>query len=152
MTPRATPWGAYRTIAAALRTRITNGEFAAGATLPSEAKLCTEYGVARNTVRRALEQLAGEGLIVTQPGRERLVTPAEDTAARAVPRYRHIAAELRARIASGDLQPGDALPSEAELSSRYGVARGTARHALAELEGSGLVRTIHGKGRYVRSP
>lgn len=33
---------------------------------------------------------------------------------------------------------------------RRWVARGTARRALAELEGAGLVEAVHGKGRYVR--
>jgi DNA-binding GntR family transcriptional regulator len=42
------------------------------------------------------------------------------------------------------------LPSESALAQQYGVARGTARHALAELEGSGLIESVHGKGRFVR--
>jgi DNA-binding GntR family transcriptional regulator len=62
-----------------------------------------------------------------------------------------MAAELHSMIESGELGPGDALPSESALAERYGVARGTARHALAELEGAGLVESVHGKGRYVRS-
>jgi DNA-binding GntR family transcriptional regulator len=53
-------------------------------------------------------------------------------------------------IESGKLGPGDALPSESALAERYGVARGTARQALAELEGSGLVESVQGKGRFVR--
>ena len=153
MSPRATAWGAYRHIAAALRERIAAGEFAAGATIPSEAALCVEYGVARNTVRRALEQLADEGLIVVQPGRGRLVlAPGGDPHTPDGPRYRAVAAELRAQIESGELGPGDPLPSEAMLGHRYGISRGTARHALAELEGAGLVEAIHGKGRFVRRP
>jgi DNA-binding GntR family transcriptional regulator len=42
------------------------------------------------------------------------------------------------------------VPSESALAEEYGVSRGTARHALAELEGAGLVIAVHGKGRYVR--
>jgi GntR family transcriptional regulator len=53
-------------------------------------------------------------------------------------------------IESGRLCPGDPLPSESALARRYGVSRGTARHALAELAGAGLVQPVHGKGRYVR--
>lgn len=49
-----------------------------------------------------------------------------------------------ALIDSGELGPGDPLPSEAVLARRYGVAQGTARHALAELEGAGLVESVHG--------
>ncbi|MEV4281649.1 GntR family transcriptional regulator [Actinoplanes xinjiangensis] len=62
-----------------------------------------------------------------------------------------MATELRALIESGELAPGDPVPSESVLAGRYGVARGTARHALAELEGAGLIKAIHGKGRFVQS-
>jgi DNA-binding GntR family transcriptional regulator len=149
VSPRATAWGAYKDITAALRGRIAGGEFAPGAPLPSESALCSEYKVARNTLRRALDQLADEGLIAVQPGRGRIVATGEATA-RPVPQYRTMAADLRTAIETGELQPGDALPSESALAERYGVSRGTARHALAELDGAGLVESIHGKGRFVR--
>ena len=150
MSPRVTAWGAYSVIADAVRARITDGEFAPGSLLPSESALCVEYQVARNTVRRALDQLAADGLVEVMPGRGRVVArPGKQ--AETVPWYRRIAADLRLRVESGELGPGDALPSEAELSERYGVSRGTARHALAELEGAGLVEAVHGKGRYVRN-
>ena len=148
MSPRATAWGAYKTIAGALRARIADGEFAPGAPLPSESSLCAEYRVARNTLRRALEQLADEGLIVVRPGRGRTVQqPGEPGSA--VPQSRRIADDLRGLIQSGELRPGDPLPSESALSERYGVARGTVRQALAELEGAKLAESIHGKGRFV---
>ena len=150
MAPRTTAWGAYKSIAAAVRVRIVEDEFPPGSTLPSEAALCRQYGVSRNTLRRALDELAAEGLLIAQPGRGRVVPGDIGTGKSAIPQYRSMATELRALIESGQLAPGDALPSEAALSQRYGVARGTARHALAELEGAGLVVSIHGKGRFVR--
>lgn len=149
MAPRATAWGAYKEIATAIRARIAGGEFPPGSVVPSEAALCSQYKVSRNTVRRALEELASDGLIVAQPGRGRVVVG--DGEQNAIPQYRTMAAELRTLIESGELAPGDALPSESALAERYGVARGTARHALAELEGAGLVTSIHGKGRFVRA-
>lgn len=149
MSPRATAWGAYMAIADALRARIADGDLKPGSLLPSESALCTEYQVARNTVRRALDLLASDGLIEVRPGRGRVVaTPGRR--AETMPWYRRIAADLRELVESGELGPGDALPSEAELTERYGVSRGTARQALAELEGAGLVEAVHGKGRYVR--
>jgi DNA-binding GntR family transcriptional regulator len=150
VSPRATAWGAYKAIAEALRARITDGEFPPGTLLPSEATLCAEYAVARNTLRRALDQLAEDELLVVQPGRGRVVASPGEQAASSGPQYRRIADDLRARITSGELRPGDALPSESALVERYGVARGTARQALAELEGAGLAEAVHGKGRYVR--
>jgi DNA-binding GntR family transcriptional regulator len=150
LSQRVTAWGAYRDITESLRARITGGEFAPGALLPSESALCTEYGVARNTMRRALDQLAADGLIDTRPGQGRVVRSPGERAGPAVPRYQAIAADLRAAIESGRLRPGEPLPSESALVEQYGVARGTARQALAELEGAGLVTAVHGKGRYVR--
>lgn len=149
MAPRTTAWGAYKSIVVAIRARITEGEFAPGSKLPSEAALCEQYEVSRNTLRRALDELAAEGLLVTQPGRGRTVVDGIEASHTPMPQYRSMAAELRALIESGELAPGDPLPSESALAERYGVARGTARHALAELEGAGLIESIHGKGRFV---
>jgi DNA-binding GntR family transcriptional regulator len=148
---RSTARGAYRDITESLRARITGGEFAPGALLPSESTLCAEYSVARNTVRRALDHLAVDGLIDTRPGQGRVVRTRGEATAPAIPRYHSIATDLRAAIESGQLRPGDPVPSESALAAQYGVARGTARHALAELEGAGLVVAVHGKGRYVRA-
>jgi len=150
---RQTAWGAYARIADALRERLAAGDPAPGELLPSEAALVEEYGVVRNTIRRALATLEAEGLIETLPGRGRVVRPPGQPAASGTPpQYRRIATELRTEIEQGALTPGDALPSEAALMERYGVARGTARQALADLEGAGLIESIHGKGRYVRRP
>ncbi|MFF3261386.1 GntR family transcriptional regulator [Streptomyces sp. NPDC002932] len=68
------------------------------------------------------------------------------------PPYRQIAAYLIAEIGRGDLAPGRPLPSEKELTERYGVARNTARSALAVLREQGLVFTVPGRGTYVAEP
>jgi GntR family transcriptional regulator len=67
------------------------------------------------------------------------------------PASRRIAAELRERIASGDLGPGALLPSEPELAAEQGVGRQTARAALQMLEQEGLVTVRPRRGRIVRS-
>ncbi|MEU4373119.1 GntR family transcriptional regulator [Pseudonocardia alni] len=68
------------------------------------------------------------------------------------PPYRQIADQLRAAIDSGDLRPGDRLPSEAELTRHYSVARMTARQAIQELRSEGRVVAEHGRGVFVRLP
>ncbi|MGH3824879.1 MAG: GntR family transcriptional regulator [Pseudonocardiaceae bacterium] len=141
---RPTPWGVYARIAGQLRERLA--ELAPGSALPSEASLAAEFGVVRNTVRRALAELERDGLIVTLPGRGRVVNDPAGTAAAG---YRRIAEDLRRQITSGELVTGQRVPSEAELMRRYGVSRGTARQGLALLEAAGLVRAVHGKGRFV---
>lgn len=54
-------------------------------------------------------------------------------------RYERIAKALGGQIASGKLAVGDALPTEAQICSRYGVSRYTAREALRQLRDAGLV-------------
>jgi GntR family transcriptional regulator len=59
---------------------------------------------------------------------------------------------LRGEILAGTLSAGQRLPSESELIARFGVSRITIRQALAELQATGLVQTVNGKGSYVTSP
>lgn len=61
-----------------------------------------------------------------------------------------ITAELRAAIARGDYAPGDRLPGENALMDSHGVARMTARKALAQLQAEGLTVTRRGIGVFVR--
>lgn len=51
-----------------LRDRILSGEDRPQSRLPSEPALATQYGISRVTVRRALDQLAGDGMIERRPG------------------------------------------------------------------------------------
>src|SRR5215468_8816882 len=63
--------------------------------------------------------------------------------------YLGIARELTDRIASGDLQAGDRVPSTRQIASQWGVAIATATKALAELQRRGLVRAVPGVGTVV---
>jgi DNA-binding GntR family transcriptional regulator len=65
------------------------------------------------------------------------------------PVYRQLADILAARIKSGALANGRPIPSEVQLQQEFGVARGTARKAVAALRDAGLVHTVMGKGTYV---
>lgn len=56
---------------------------------------------------------------------------------------------LKAEMSEGSLQPGDQLPTEAELSTRFSVNRHTVRRALADLAEAGLVRSRRGAGVFV---
>jgi len=65
---RGTPVPPSRQIAGFLRARIVSGELGPGSPLPSIVSLSQEYGVATNTVRKALRVLRDEGLIESVPG------------------------------------------------------------------------------------
>lgn len=63
--------------------------------------------------------------------------------------WREIAAALEAEIGRGHFPPGGRLPTEAELSARFGVNRHTVRHALADMAARGLVHARRGAGVFV---
>jgi GntR family transcriptional regulator len=67
-----------------------------------------------------------------------------------VPRYRQIADILRGRIEAGELEADRPIPSEAQIQQEFGVARETARKAVAVLREEGWVVTVPGLGTYVR--
>ncbi|MFC4035696.1 GntR family transcriptional regulator [Streptomyces polygonati] len=64
-------------------------------------------------------------------------------------RYRRVAAALREAIAAGEYASGTKLPPEGVLAERYGVSRGTVRHALGVLRSDGLVTSRRGARRTV---
>ena len=59
--------------------------------------------------------------------------------------HKKIADYLREQISSGVLQPGDFLPSEADLCEKFSSSRGPVRQAVAALRAKGLVSS--GRGR-----
>ncbi len=61
-------------------------------------------------------------------------------------RYQEIAADLRRRVAAGELAAGKLLPSESELSAAYAASRITIRKALEVLRDEGLVDSRQGFG------
>src|SRR4029077_6877377 len=68
------------------------------------------------------------------------------------PMYFQTQTQLRKLIQSGQLRPGDALPSEDELSRTCGVSRMTARHALQSLKSQGFASRHKGQGTFVSQP
>ncbi|MFZ0877616.1 MAG: winged helix-turn-helix domain-containing protein, partial [Pseudonocardiaceae bacterium] len=56
---------------------------------------------------------------------------------------RRIADAVRSLITTGELAPGDKLPSERELARRFSTARNTAREAIRLLTEEGLVTAQH---------
>jgi GntR family transcriptional regulator len=69
-----------------------------------------------------------------------------------IPAYRQIQDSIRKRIESGELQVGDLVPPERELSKLHKVSLMTARHAVASLKQEGLVERRQGVGTFVSKP
>jgi GntR family transcriptional regulator len=59
----------YHQVELDMRRRVEDGQWRAGDRIPSEAELCDHYGASRITIRRAISELASDGLLVRFPGR-----------------------------------------------------------------------------------
>ncbi|MEW2493766.1 winged helix-turn-helix domain-containing protein [Streptomyces nodosus] len=68
------------------------------------------------------------------------------------PPYQRTAADLRRQIRSGQLRPGERLPSVRSLQEQYAIAGGTAQAALRVLHVEGLIDIVHGRGSFVADP
>jgi GntR family transcriptional regulator, arabinose operon transcriptional repressor len=68
------------------------------------------------------------------------------------PKYRKVYEDLLSAIRIGTFQPGDRLPSEAELGKQYNTSRITVAKAVNELRQKGLVSRRAGSGTHVLTP
>jgi GntR family transcriptional regulator len=65
------------------------------------------------------------------------------------PLYRQIANLIIASLQAGEWKAGEAIPSEQDLASRFGVSQGTVRKAIDELATGNLLVRRQGKGTFV---
>ncbi|QNK56295.1 extracellular solute-binding protein [Paenibacillus sp. PAMC21692] len=65
----------YMELAGILRSQILSGFIKSGEYLLSENDLCQKYGMSRTSVRKSLNELLGEGLIVKMAGKGTIVSP-----------------------------------------------------------------------------
>ncbi|MBI1418608.1 MAG: UTRA domain-containing protein [Limimaricola sp.] len=68
-----------------------------------------------------------------------------------LPKYIQISEMLIRRIAAGQLADGTRLPPEREMAQGLGIAVGTLRKALADLDEKGLLHRVQGSGNYIRT-
>ena len=65
------------------------------------------------------------------------------------PLYGQIKSLLVSSLANGEWKPGQMIPSESELASRFGVSQGTVRKAIDELATDNLLMRRQGRGTFV---
>ena len=80
--------------------------------------------------------------------------PARSARAAGPPAYQVLADDLRDKITSGRLRPGDRLPTEPQLCAQSGLSRSTVREALRLLTSQNLIVTTRGVtgGSFVAEP
>ncbi|MEN3186551.1 MAG: GntR family transcriptional regulator [Atribacterota bacterium] len=69
-----------------------------------------------------------------------------------IPLYYQLKEMIKEQIEDGSFQAGDLLPSERELSERYGISRPTVRQAIKDLVYEGFLVREKGRGTYVSKP
>lgn len=118
----------HRQIAASLRDRIRAGEWGPGERLPSIPALAQAYGVAKQTIQRAIDQLRVEGLLITRPGSGTFVRGTRRRLSRlARARYgprRGYHVDLAARYRQTLTEVG-VVPAPAEVTEVFGVPAAT---------------------------
>lgn len=65
------------------------------------------------------------------------------------PIYEQISSQIKNLIITGELNPGDALPSMRLLAKELRISVITTKRAYEELERDGFIETVQGKGSYV---
>src|ERR1044071_2926301 len=76
-----------------------------------------------------------------------MIDPSADRAV-----FRQLADILRQQIDTGELGPGDPLPSELRLAQEFSISRTTVRQAIAQLRTEGLVSVERPGSTFVRAP
>jgi len=69
-----------------------------------------------------------------------------------LPLYYQLEKIIKDAINSGELAPGDALPTETELMEIYSISRATVRHAMQNLDNEGYLRKERAKGTFIKYP
>jgi GntR family histidine utilization transcriptional repressor len=114
----------YAQIKAALRTRIERGELRPGDRVPSENQLVRDFGVSRMTARRAVLELAEEGLLARTQGLGTFVADMRPVSS--ISQIRNIAEEIRQRGHQHSCRVLRlyAVEAEATLAARLGLVEG----------------------------
>lgn len=69
-----------------------------------------------------------------------------------IPIYEQIAHQVLELIETGELKPGDQLPTTRELAVRLGVNFNTVARAYRMLDQGSVISTQHGRGTYILEP
>lgn len=112
----------YHQVELDMRRRVEDGQWRAGDRIPSEAELCDHYGASRITIRRAISELASDGLLVRFPGRGTFVREPTFTAGpRGLTSFTQEMASLGLR-ASAKIIGVRRQPAPPDVADRLGLA------------------------------
>ena len=102
------------------------------------------------TVRRCAQRDSSGADRLLQPGDERKGCQKTMTGKEKKPNQREqLAGDIKKRVISGDLKPGEKLPTEREISEHTGINKSAVHMAMKDLETCGFIKTIPRHGYYI---
>jgi GntR family transcriptional regulator len=115
----------YQVVIESLLEKIESGEYQSGERLPSESELCKLYQVGRNTVRHALSELVGRGVLTTVHGVGTFVADVRlDKTAQFLFGFTNEMSRHDAKVTS-DVLAAEIIPADAALSRRLQIQLGS---------------------------
>lgn len=139
-----------QTIAEEFIEAIQNGKLRSGDRLPTEKELMRQEQIGRDTARTVIQKLRDANLVHTRQGKGGGTFvkehPSDDkpTEENETLVYVTFARSINDAIRTGELKPGDKLPSLNKLQQQYSLGRNTLRRGIAVLRDSGLVFAKNG--------
>lgn len=148
--PRSPVWAS---IARTLTGDIAEGRYGTGDRLPTEAQLAARFGVNRHTVRRALADLAGQGLVFARRGAGVFVAarPTDYPIGRRVRFHRNIAAA--GQVPGKEVLAVETRAADAREAEALSLGAGDAVHvydglSLADGQPIALFRSVFPAARF----
>ncbi|MEN6355625.1 MAG: GntR family transcriptional regulator [Armatimonadota bacterium] len=127
----------YKAVYEALRGRIIAGDYLPGDALPSEPRLKEEFGVSTITVRRAIHELALDGLVEPRQGVGNIVRePADSSVVIGMSSFTTDVAHGRLRLVR-TLLADEMIPAAPDIAERLHVQPGSVLRHLVRLDCEG---------------
>lgn len=114
----------YIKLAESIRQKILDGEFPVDSQLPFEKDLCAQYDASKMTVKKALDILMAEGLIVKRRGAGTFVKGIAKTDMRnliAASQFKGFTARYKEGGVTNKVIVYDAIPADKQIASKLGI-------------------------------
>lgn len=114
----------YRDIADTIREKIKSGEYTAGQKLPYEYLLCVNYHCNKETMKKALEILVKEGLIIRRRGAGTFVKELNVSELNESVRTRSLSMRFEGHDVTSDIKVFEVVPSNEEIAKKLQIDEG----------------------------
>ena len=114
----------YRDIADAIREKIKSGEYTSGQKLPYEYLLCVNYHCNKETMKKALEILVKEGLIIRRRGAGTFVKELNVSENNETVRMRSLSMRFEGHDVTSDIKVFEVIPSDKKIAEKLQIDEG----------------------------